>query len=198
MGLGDFSYRFWQLWRQLRSGPLPEAAWAEVTATLSEAERALFARFSFSDQWHSYRVFCTLRAAGYTQFELLKAALLHDIGKTEMRLTIWDRTMIVVLGRLMPRRAAGWGGSGEWRAMGTSLASGESTIRNRRSAMGRWRRPFVVKQQHPEWGAAMVEAVGSRPLVVSLIRRHQDALPERLVSTEDQLLALLQWADDQN
>jgi putative nucleotidyltransferase with HDIG domain len=163
---------------------LPEQDWAEVTAVLSEPERALFARFSFSDQWHSYRVFCTLRAAGYTQLELLKAALLHDIGKTEMPLTIWERTMIVVLGRLMPRRTAEWG-----------KESGRLEI----GRLGNWwRRPFVVKRQHPEWGAAMAELAGSRPPVVSLIRRHQDALPEPLTSTEDQLLACLQWADDQN
>jgi hypothetical protein len=182
-GLGGSGYRFWQWWQQVRSGPLPETAWAEVTTALSEPERALFARFRFSDQWHSYRVFCTLRAAGQTQPELLKAALLHDIGKTQAPLTIWERTLIVVLGRFMPRRTAGWG---------------KEEMANGRFEVERWRRPFVVKQQHPEWGAAMVEPAGSGRLVVSLIRRHQDALPEQLLTTEDRLLAFLQWADNLN
>jgi hypothetical protein len=155
---------------------------------LSEPERALFTRFSFSDQWHSYRVFCTLRAVGRMEPELLKAALLHDVGKTKSPLTIWERTLIVVLGRLMPCRTAEWGKGG--------MDKYQLSIVN--CQLEWWRRPFVVKQRHPEWGAAMVELAGSRPLVVSLVRRHQDALPEQPASTEDQLLALLQWADDQN
>jgi hypothetical protein len=118
-----------------------------------------------------------LRASGHWQSDLLKAALLHDVGKSCVRLTIWDRTLIVVLGGLMPERTVEWGqvASGEW-----------------------WRRPFVVKEQHPAWGAAMVEAAGGSSLLVSLIRRHQDKLPRQPASTEEQLLAYLQWADDHN
>ena len=44
----------------------------------------------------------------------------------------------------------------------------------------------------------MVEAVGSSALVVSLVRRHQDDLAETDTTEEDELLSLLQWADDQN
>jgi hypothetical protein len=176
-------YRLRQLWWQLRSSPLPESAWSEITAVLSEPERVLFDRFRPSDQWHSYRVFVMLREAGHWQSDLLKAALLHDVGKTCVRLTIWDRTLIVVLGGLMSERTAEWGQeSGDLR-----LESGEW-----------WRRPFVVKEQHPAWGATMVEAAGGSPLLVSLVRRHQDKLPGQPASTEEQLLAYLQWADDQN
>ena len=46
--------------------------------------------------------------------------------------------------------------------------------------------------------AEMAEAAGSSALVVSLIRRHQDDLPETALSEEDELLHILQWADDQN
>jgi hypothetical protein len=44
----------------------------------------------------------------------------------------------------------------------------------------------------------MVAAAGGDPLAVSLIRRHQDAMAETAESAEDELLRLLQWADNQN
>jgi len=183
-------YRLGQLGRQFQRRPLSESARAEVAAVLSEPERALFVRFSPSDQWHSYRVFCMLHTAGHTQAELLKAALLHDVGKTCVRLTIWDRMLIVVLGGVMPGRTAGWGKD--------EIVNCELSIVNCQLEVERWRRPFVVKEQHPAWGATMVEAAGGSPLVVSLICRHQDKLSGQPASIEDELLAYLQWADDQN
>lgn len=171
-----FGYRLWQFWRNLTAVPLSPQEMGVVTAVLTPAELSLFQRFSLSDQQHSYRVFCTLQAAGYTQPSLLTAALLHDVGKTRYYLTVGERSVAVLLAMIWPRRVAGWGeGEGVW-----------------------WQRPFVIKAQHPAWGADMVAAVGSDALAVSLIRRHQDVLGETAVSNEDQLLRLLQWADDQN
>ena len=167
-------YRLRQLRDNLTAGPLSDAAAREVAATLSPAERALFDRFSPADQWHSYRVLCDLRRAGYNDPDLLTAALLHDVGKTRYPLSAWDRTVIVVGTVVFPTRVAGWGQG---------------------PAEGAWR-PFVVRARHPEWGAAMAAAAGSRPVVVGLIRRHQDK-----PIAEDELadtLRALQWADDQN
>lgn len=160
--------------------PLPAAALHEVAAILSEPELALFQRHSPEDQRHSYRVFCTLRAAGHTQPDLLAAALLHDVGKIRLPLSIWERSLIVLVQFLLPRQAVAWGQGG---------ANG-------------WRRPFVLKARHPAWGAEMARAAGSRPLTVSLIYYHQSTLssPEvvALSTTEVKLLGCLQWADDQN
>ena len=167
-------YRLRQLWSNLTAGPLSDAAGREVGAALAPAERALFDRFSPADQWHSYRVLCDLRRAGYNDPELLTAALLHDVGKTRYPLSAGDRTAIVVGAVLFPGRVARWG----------------------QGAADSWRRPFVVRAQHPAWGAEMAAAAGSRPTVVELIRRHQDKPP-----AEDELAGLLralQWADDQN
>ncbi|MBP6788060.1 MAG: HD domain-containing protein [Candidatus Promineofilum sp.] len=167
-------YRLRQLWSNLTAGPLSDAARREVDAALSPAERVLFDDFSAADQWHSYRVLCDLRRAGYNNADLWAAALLHDVGKTRFPLSAWDRTLIVVGAALFPNRVGRWGqGAAESR-----------------------RRPFVVRAQHPEWGAEMAAAVGSGPVVVELIRRHQDKPP-----AEDELadlLRALQWADDQN
>lgn len=147
---------------------------------LSEREWALFRRYSLEDQWHSYRVFCTLQAAGHTQPELLAAALLHDVGKTRLPLSGWERSLIVLAQFLLPAQAATWG----------------------KGQPHGWRRPFVVRTRHPAWGADMARAAGSHPLTVSLIYYHQDALASSDVAeigaAEVQLLRYLQWADDQN
>jgi hypothetical protein len=165
-----------QFWRVWRARPLPDAAWAKITAVLTEQEAALFNQFSLSDQQHSYQVLCTLQSAGENQPNLLAAALLHDVGKTRAPLSIWERSLIVLAEKFVPGKTAVWG-QGEPQG---------------------WRRPFVVKAQHPAWGADMAQAAGSHPLTIELIRRHQETLPETAVNESDQLLRRLQWADNQN
>lgn len=172
MGL---AYRIRQLRNNLTAGPLTAGARAEIVEQLTPAERDLFFRFTHADQWHSYRVLRTLREAGYNHPDLLTAALLHDVGKIRCPLSIWDRTFIVVGGALFPTRADRWAGG--------SLDS--------------WRRPFVARAQHPAWGAEMAIEAGVRPAVVEMIRRHQDRTTGDENET-DRLLAILQWADDQN
>ena len=170
-------YRLQQFWQIITAQPLTEEAWTAVTHILpTAAQQQLFRQLAFSDQWHSVRVMETLQSAEHNDPDLLVAALLHDVGKTKLRLTLWDRTLIVLLSFFWPRKVDEWG-----RGNGRD-----------------WRRPFVVKARHPEWSAEMAAAVGCSPLSVSLMRRHQDKLPETAVTSEDQLLRVLQWADDQN
>ncbi len=157
------------------AGPLPAHAWNLVTAVLTPSQQQLFRQFTLSDQWHSYRVATMLQEAGHTHHDLLVAALLHDIGKTKAPLSVFERSWIVLVQWFLPNRVEQWGGG---------------------EPVG-WKRPFVVKMQHPEWSAQMAVQAGSTPLAVSLIRRHQDPLSE-INSEEDHLLQLLQWADDQN
>lgn len=145
---------------------------------------ALFDQFSLSDQQHSYQVLRTLQLYGQTNPDLLTAALLHDVGKTRAPLSIWERSLIVVAQAFLPQKTAVWG----------------------QGSVDSWQRPFVVKAQHPAWGAAMAQEAGCHPLTIELIRRHQDPLPETLalskvevaVTEADRLLGLLQWADNQN
>ena len=168
-------YRVQQFRQDLFAGPLSASAEAFVARTLSTEQHKLFHRFVKSEQWHSYRVANMLQAAGHDQPDLLVAALLHDIGKTQSPISVFERSLIVLAQWFLPNRVADWG-------------AGE--------AVG-WKRPFVVKMQHPEWGAIMAESVGCSPITVSLIRRHQDTL-SNTKNEEDRLLQQLQWADDQN
>jgi hypothetical protein len=180
-------YRVWQLWQNVRAEPLPDDRVAEVTAVLSAAEAALFFQFSTADQWHSVRVLQTLRAAGYAEPALCKAALLHDVGKTRLPLSLWDRVWIVLAGRWLAGRVP-------------PLDDGVE--------VARWQRPFVVKAYHAAWGADMAAQAGSDGQTVALIRHHQDSAPFKAApfkatsvgvgEAEESWLAALQWADDQN
>jgi HD domain len=169
-------YRLWQFWQILTAVPLEPAAREEVAAILSAEEMELFDQFSLNDQWHSYRVMKMLRDAGHDQYPLLVAALLHDVGKTRLPLSIWERSLIVLASIFLPRQTAVWG-------------QGE--------AVG-WKRPFVVKANHPAWSAEMAAKAGSHPLAIRLMQRHQDPIAPEDNSEEAKFLRRLQWADDQN
>ncbi|MCL4266757.1 MAG: HD domain-containing protein [Anaerolineae bacterium] len=169
-------YRLWQFWQIVWAKPLTTGAWAEVTAVLTPAELQLFRRFPANDQWHGVRVLRLVQSSGCAHPALWKAALLHDVGKTEVRLTVRDRILVVVGGALWPGKTAVWG-DGEARG---------------------WRRPFVVKAHHPAWGAEMAAAAGCDSLTVTLVRRHQDSLAEVQQPELHELLRILQWADDQS
>jgi hypothetical protein len=91
-----------------------------------------------------------------------------------------DRVMVVLARRLAPATAERWAAQ--------PLAAGEPHG---------WRRPFVTARCHPEWGAELCAAAGAPPLTVSLVRRHQTPVT-RPAGPEDEMLLLLQAADDDN
>jgi hypothetical protein len=147
-----------------------------LSSLLSMPEVELFSRLSPADQWHSYAVLSALQSAGDSHPDLLSAALLHDVGKSRVRLSTWERSITVLAHALFPGRSICWGQS---------------------EAIG-WRRPFVVRQKHAEWGAEMLMEAGSRHLTITLVRRHQERLSRGSQAEEDVLLRRLQWADELN
>jgi hypothetical protein len=172
---GSLRYRLWQFRQLLRPQPLDAAEHAEVAALLTSRQLALFDRCGAADQRHGLRVVRTLRSAGYDDPDLLVAALLHDVGKTRVQLTLFDRSLVVLAHRLWPARAAAWG-HGPPRG---------------------WRRPFVVKVQHPAWSAAMAAEAGTTPGALALIRHHQER-SAAATGVDRTLLIALQQADDAN
>jgi len=171
-------YRLGQFFAHLRPRPLAPTEQAEIQGVLGAGLGELFRHQTAGEQAHSLRVMRTLaaRGGGYsTRSELLQAALLHDVGKSVAPLSLADRTVIVLARRLAPDAARRWG-----RGPATGL-----------------RRPFVTATRHAEWGADLCAQVGAAPLTVALIRRHQTPVTQ-VNMPEDEMLVLLQAADDDN
>ncbi len=135
---------------------------------------ALFKRMRRSEQQHSLRVMRTLRARGFDDPDLLTAALLHDCGKSRYPLTLFGRTVGVLVRAILPGAYARW---------------------SHAEPVG-WKRPFTVAGQHPAWSAADMESAGASEQAVILARRHQNRVIGEPGTEEDRLLAALQAADD--
>jgi hypothetical protein len=131
----------------------------------------LFRRMRPSEQAHAWQVFERLKAAGQNNPDLLTAALLHDIGKILVPLSLPERVIIVVGKHFFQQRAMRWS----------------------EGAPNRFRRLFIVAEHHPEWGADLAGQAGAASRSVDLIRHHQDP-----PAVDDPLLAVLQAADDEN
>jgi hypothetical protein len=171
----DIRYRLNQFWHNVTAQPLSKLELEQIANDLNPQELDLFLQMSISDQRHGYRVYRFLRANGHSDCDLLAAALLHDVGKSRVALSAWDRALAVLGETFLPGKSKEWG---------EQEKSG-------------WKRTFVVRKQHAAWGGDMVEKVGSRKEVIDLILHHQD--PFSLNENEsDERLALLRWADDQN
>lgn len=139
----------------------------QLLSVLPPAGRELFYRQAPQDQRHALEVCEALRSAGYTNPDLLAAALLHDVGKAAAQLPPWMRGVLVLSEQLAPE------------ALSEQLQDAE---------------PFEAYVDHPEIGARWAEEAGCSALTVALIRRHQEQLT-CLQSEEDRLLAALQAAD---
>jgi putative nucleotidyltransferase with HDIG domain len=148
---------------------------------LDEPSKFLFFQMSKIDQCHCMDVAKTiLNEAGYTRSlkldKVIKAALLHDIGKIDGDLTFCSRLFVGLVRRVMPelrRKLAKKSSNGFW-----------SKIRY----------GFYVDLNHPLRGSHMARIFGIDPAIVSLIRRHHDRLPDG----QDEELALLQTADNKH
>jgi len=167
------AYRARQLWDALLAKPKMDQLDA-VRERLTPSQFELFQRMHPSEMSHAIRMCENLIAKGENHPDLLKAALLHDVGKARQPLRIWERVQIVLGQKFFPQRTARWG-VGEPQG---------------------WRRAFVVAAQHPTWGAEMAAAVGVSPLVLEMIRHHQGEAPDHLNKDERELLDKLQAVDN--
>jgi hypothetical protein len=172
-------YRVRQFFWALGARMAP-AAWAEVEEILTPAQAALFRQMPRYDQRHGLNVMRTLCAAGYSQPDLLTAALLHDVAKSSAPLRLWHRVAIVLLQAFAPRWL-------DWLA--------------REVKPGHWRHPFYAHRVHAKVGARWAEEAGCSPLTVWLIAHHASSKPQmgdNLEAQEKAFLAALQRADGEN
>jgi hypothetical protein len=141
---------------------------------LPVAALALYQGMASGDQRHALQVLAALRRSGAWGNEVEQAALLHDVGKSQARLTLAHRVIAVLLHSLAPR----------WLER-QIVAPAPS-----------WRYPFYVHVHHAEIGAALCARAGCSPVTVALVRAHQDpafaALPPELHAA----LAALHQADE--
>lgn len=143
---------------------------------LTDAEFSLFMQMPRPDRQHHLRVLTDLLRDNHDHPSLLRAALLHDIGKTRFRFSLPERVVVVLAKAFVHDKFMQWG---------TSQPKG-------------WKRPFVVSLQHPNWSADLVGAVSHDALALELIRRHQTYFTHSPQSEADYLLLLLQSADDRS
>lgn len=167
-------YRVWQFVQALSARPLSPAERRQISVHLTPDQLALFDRMGTHDQRHSLQVLRTLLEDGQAQPDLLAAALLHDVGKARYPLRLWERPLVVLTRSFRPQIVRRWG---------------------REPAPRGWKRPFIIYEQHPVWGAEMAAAANCSPLAVELIRRHHEPAGD---SIDDRLLADLQAADNAN
>ena len=175
VNISRLTYRSRQFWNALLS-PGKRVPSEALLPHLGSAQIVLFRRMQPSEQVHSYQIFKRLQAAGQVTPDLLAAALLHDVGKIMVPLSIFDRVAIVLGKRLFRRAAQRWG---------------EGTPHG-------WRLPFVVAEHHAAWGADLARQAGASVLTEELIRRHHDFLAGDPLSPTEQLLVALQAADDES
>jgi len=115
---------------------------------LAPSQRDLFQEMSPIDQRHCLDVFNALLQQRRTDPDVLRAALLHDAGKTGIHL--WHRVAGVLLEAFWP----------------TLL---EKLAVNRPQS---WLYGFYIYRHHAELGAELAERSGCSPPVVELIRGH--------------------------
>jgi len=155
--------------------------WALVARWLSPAERSLFQRMQRADQLHCVRVTAWLLAEGESDEIVLRAALLHDVGKTRCHLTVIHRTLYVLLAPLFRSFPPLFMGS-----------SGDS----------HWWMPYYVIANHPRIGASMLARAGCEERLWRLVELHQQD-PQLVANVPEvqwtrQALVKLRRADSHN
>lgn len=171
MGLG---YRLRQGLGRLKVSLLPRTLDpAPARAMLADDLWQLFSTMPRGDQWHGLCVLSRLQTAGWIQPDLLSAALLHDLGKANGRLSLIYRTFVIVANALGTRWVA-------------RLASDEPRS---------WRYPLYVHLHHAALGAARLQKAGASATLVNLVATHEQGrapLSPELVAMARALIA----ADD--
>ena len=145
---------------------------AHIQALLANEDQwRLVAQLSTFDRAHHLNVHAALVAQGYADPDLLRAALLHDVGKANgvQRVRLWHRIARVAGRRAAPRL---------WRGLSQSP--------------GRFTAGLHLAEHHARLGANKVRTAGGAERCCDLIARHEQCPP-----TGDTLLDALIAADEE-
>ena len=84
----ELTYRVWQFWQSFKPD-LVQKDLDRIRLFLSPVEIVLFTKMPVPDQNHSIRVMNSILDTGNNDEDLVKAALLHDIGKGFCSISGW-------------------------------------------------------------------------------------------------------------
>lgn len=133
-----------------------ENAW--LASVLTSTELALFSRQALTEQRHALDVAADLTEQnevltslyGEKSYQnLIKAALLHDCGKSLFKLRLWQRIYIVV--------------------MSYFPSSVPSIVSKKPNILGK---TLLIYKRHPVWGRRLAAKAGAGPEIQFLIEKH--------------------------
>jgi putative nucleotidyltransferase with HDIG domain len=113
---GSLSHLTRRFFDVLLATPLDQAEMAAVESWLDANESRVFFSQPDPDQRHGYQAALVVLAAGNTDVSVVKAALLHDVGKRHARLGVVARSLVSVLIRIrfpLPERGRMYRDHGE-------------------------------------------------------------------------------------
>lgn len=156
------SYRVRQFLRAL-FGPRTSPDLADLAGLLTAEQKALFAAMAAGDQHHCLSVAQGLAAAGQTDPDLLRAALVHDAGKSVAHVAVWERVAHVLISRWDP-------------ALASRLGSPHQ---------GGFAHGLYVLAHHAELGAGLATRAGFPAPTVALLRGAGDPQMQAALDAAD-------------
>lgn len=152
---------------------------------LTAAEQQLFRQMELPDQRHSLNVAYTAQqlakhSTGLRLRLLIRAALLHDVGRTKNDLSTANKIFDVLFSTIFPRFARQWGGS--------------SMVRCGNYAVERVHHVLFIYYHHGQIGARRLQELGIETDIIEMVARHH----QQPAGDEPAELAILRQADQLN
>jgi hypothetical protein len=140
-------------------GPQTPPDLGQLASLLTPQQAALFSAMAVLDQRHCLAVAAALAAGGQNDPDLLRAALVHDAGKSLAPIGVWERVTNVLMRWLTPGLVGRVGSPRE----------------------GGFGHGLYLLAHHSGLGAALAQRAGFSPATVALVRGDGDpALQEAL------------------